>query len=108
MKTLFDSFQDVALKDRVLTSEHIVTIIEHVTPKPGKRGPYEKLTAHVHWRRVREWIMFRLLQSSLSSWHWQWHSLSFSRAAARKAHVKARGAHLQIRLISKRGLRSST
>lgn len=48
MKTLFDSFQDVALQDRVLTSEHIATIIEHVTPKAGKRGPYEKLTAHVH------------------------------------------------------------
>jgi hypothetical protein len=30
------------LADRVLTFEDILTIIETVTPKPGKRGPYKK------------------------------------------------------------------
>lgn len=30
------------LMDRVLTFEDIVTIIDTVAPKPGKRGPYKK------------------------------------------------------------------
>ena len=33
------------LMDRVLTFEDIVAIIEAVTPKPAKRGPYQKKSA---------------------------------------------------------------
>jgi hypothetical protein len=28
--------------DRMLTFEDVVTIVEHVAPKPAKRGPYKK------------------------------------------------------------------
>jgi hypothetical protein len=36
---------EVGIMDRVLTFEDIVTIMEHVAPKPAKRGPYKKRTA---------------------------------------------------------------
>ena len=36
---------EAGLMDRVLTFEDIVTIVETVTPKPEKRGPYKKRTA---------------------------------------------------------------